>query len=239
MKSRQVGHAFIPGLFRVDAPFNIHGHDFAYAGALGAHAVGVVEGKIGCRSHIGRSYTGIEQPQGSVHIADCAHGGAGVAAQPGLVHDDRGREIVYALHLWLFIFRQPPPYEHRVGLIHLPLAFGGNGIKDNAGFTGAGNSGKHHDFSFWDIQRDIFQIVLPKPSNLDFILVYHETASLSSLLYVLRDNFYRHNLPNAKRTRRTKCGVSFFVFKASAEREESGKNYSAFLLTGTCISDSH
>ena len=181
MEGRQVGHALVPGLFRVDAAFDVDGHDLADAGAFRAHAVGVVEGEIGGRPHIGLADAGVEQPQGGVHIADGAHGRAGVAAQPGLVHNDRGGEVVDALHLGLFVFGQPSPHERRVGLIHLPLALGGDGVKDDAGFPGAGDSGKHHDFSLGNIQRDIFQIVLPKPPDDDFVLIHTKTASLSSL----------------------------------------------------------
>ena len=168
----QVGHALVPGFFRVDAALDIHGHHLADAGAFRTHAVGVVEGKIRGRSHIGGSDAGIKQPQGGVQVADGPHRGAGVAPQAALVHNDRGGQIVDALHPGLFIFGQPPPHEGGIGLVHLPLALGGDGVKDDAGFAGAGHSGKNHDLPLWDLQRHIFQVVLAKALNDDGILLH-------------------------------------------------------------------
>ena len=118
---------------------------------------------------MGRSDAGVEQPQGGVHIADGAHGGAGVAPQPGLIHDDRGGEVVDALHLGFFVLGQPSAHEGGVGLVHLPLAFGGDGIKDDTGLSRAGHPGEHHNLALWNIQRHIFQIVLPESPDDDFV----------------------------------------------------------------------
>ena len=62
--------------------------------------------------------------------------------------------------------------------------------------------------------------------------------------YIFSDNNSRHGLPNTKRTRRTDCGVSegVIVFKRDRCASHIGRVkriYTVFLLTGTCISDSH
>ena len=177
-EGRQVQHTLVPGFVRVDGAFNVQIQNFADAGAGFAHPVGVVEGEAGGGAGIGLPNSGVQQPQGGVHIADGAHGGTGVAPQPGLIHDDGGAEVVDALHLRLFKLGQPAPDEGGVGFVHLPLALGGDGVKDDAGFSGAGHPGKHHDFSLGNVQRHIFQVVLPEPPDEDGIGL-HKVPSLS------------------------------------------------------------
>ena len=152
MEGRQVGHSLVPCLFRVDTALNVHRHHLADAGALRAHTVGIVEGKIRGGAHIGFPDAGIEQPQRGVHVADGSHRGPGVAPQAALINDDRGGEVVDTLHFGLFVFGQPPPHERGVGLVHLPLALGGDGVKDDAGLPRAGHTGKHHDLALGNIQ---------------------------------------------------------------------------------------
>ena len=101
MESRQINHALVPRLIRVDAFFNINHHDLTDAGTLRTHTVGIVERKIGGCTHIWFSNSGIEQPQSGIHIADGAHGGAGVATQPGLIHNDGSGKVVNLFHLGL------------------------------------------------------------------------------------------------------------------------------------------
>ena len=51
-----------------------------------------------------------------------------------------------------------------------------------------------------------------------------------------------HDMPNTKRARRTDCGVPYIVFRLDRCICQNGGvkgTYSALLLTGTCISDSH
>ena len=135
MESGQIRHPLVPGLFGINAALNVDGHYLANTGALRAHAVGVIEGEVGGGAHIGRSNAGIEQPQGGVQVADGANRGPGVASQAALVHDDRGGQVVDALHPRLFVLGQPPPHEGGVGLVHLPLALGGDGVEYDAGFA--------------------------------------------------------------------------------------------------------
>ena len=100
----------------------------------------------------GHTDAGIEQPQRGVHVADGSHRGPGVAPQAALINDDRGGEVVDTLHFGLFVFGQPPPHEGSIGLVHLPLALGGDGVKDDAGLPRAGHTGKHHDLALGNIQ---------------------------------------------------------------------------------------
>ena len=98
--------------------------------------------------------------------------------QPALVHDDGGGKVFDFVHLGLFKFLEPSPDPGRIGLVHLPLAFRGDGVKDDAGFSGAGNPGENHDLFFRDLQGDVFQIVLPQSLDDDFVLMGHSVFSL-------------------------------------------------------------
>ena len=182
--------------------------NFSDAGAGSVHAVGVVKGKIGGSSHIGLPDAGVEQPQCGVHVADGAHGRACIAAQPGLIHNHRGGEVVDPFHLGLFVFGQSSPHKGGVGFVHLPLALGSDGVKYNAGFPGAGNPGKNHYFPLWDIQRDIFKIVLPKPTNDNYVLVHHTPPHFLPCIIHAPEAFFSTFF--AKRTR---CGQAVPFYK--------------------------
>ncbi len=58
----QIQHIFVPGLIRVDGPFNVQIQNLSDAGAGLAHAVGVVEGEIGGSPRVGLPDAGVEQP---------------------------------------------------------------------------------------------------------------------------------------------------------------------------------
>ena len=78
-------------------------------------------------------------------------------------------EIVNMFHLRLLILGQSAPHEGGVGLVHLTLALSGNGVEYDAGLARAGYTGEHHDLALWDVQRHIFQIVLPESPKGRFI----------------------------------------------------------------------
>ena len=147
--------ALVPGFIQVQDRLHVHLCDFPQAGAGLAHAVGVVEGEVGGRAHVGLPDAGKQEPQAGVQPADGPHGGAGVPAQRRLVHHHGGRQVVDALHRRLGILGQSGPHVGRVSGVHLPLGLGGDGIKDDAGLAGAGHAGKHRDFFLWDPERDI------------------------------------------------------------------------------------
>ena len=217
VEGRQIGHALVPGLLRVDASLDVHRHDLADAGALRAHAVGIIEGKVGRRAHMGRADARIEQAQRGVHVADGAHGGAGVAAQPGLIHDHRGGEVVDALHLRLFILGQPSPHERGVGFVHLPLTLGGDGVKHDAGFAGAGNPGEYHDLSLGNVQRDILQVVLPKAPDHNMLLLIHVNRLAFFPIIAHRARLFSTFLAEKKGTRRI-CACSTCIPIHSSNR---------------------
>ena len=56
----QIQHIFVPGLIRVDGPFNVQIQNLSDAGAGLAHTVGIVEGEVGSCSHIGCSDACVE-----------------------------------------------------------------------------------------------------------------------------------------------------------------------------------
>lgn len=103
MEGGEIGHAFVPRLFWVNAPLHIDRHHPADPGALRAHAVRVVEREAGGCSDIRLADARVQKPQRGVHIADRADSRAGVPAETRLIDDHGGGEIFNALDLRLFV----------------------------------------------------------------------------------------------------------------------------------------
>ena len=86
------------------------------------------------------------------------------------------------LNLRLLILGQSAPHEGGVGLVHLTLALGSNGVEHDAGLARAGYAGEYHDLALWDVQRHIFQIVLPESPNDDLVFCLHDNLLLCSAM---------------------------------------------------------
>lgn len=102
-------------------------------------------------------------------------------------------------------------------------------IKHDAGFSGAGDSGKYHDFSLGNIQRDILQVVLPKSPDHDSVFPDH-TGHLAFIFIIPhRIVLFSTFLAKARRMRshfRTAChglaGLGSLQVLRSAHRSKKG-----------------
>ena len=76
------------------------------AGAPGAAALRMVEGKCIGISHEGLSYTGKEEPQQRVDVRVSGYGRAGVGGRLLLVNDYRHGQVLYAADMRAAVLRE-------------------------------------------------------------------------------------------------------------------------------------
>ena len=125
---------------------------------------------------VGRSHPGPQQPQIVVDLRHRTHGGPG-ALGGGLLVNGNGRgQPVDGVHIRLVHLPQKLPGIGTQALHIPPLALGIDGIKGQAGFSGAAEAGKHHHFVPGDGNIHIFQIVFPGTPDDDSVV--HSLTSL-------------------------------------------------------------
>ena len=120
------------------------------------------------------SHPRIKQTQIIVNFGDGAHGGARVGADRFLIDGDGRRKPFDGVDLGLFHLLQELAGVSGQAFHEAALTLGEKKIKGEGRFAGTAQAGDDGHFVEADIDRDIFQIVMPRASDLN--RVGHEVA---------------------------------------------------------------
>ncbi len=168
---------------------HVHGHRLADAFAVRAHAARIVVGIIAWRRQARLAQPGKQHTQHLRRVGRRRHGGAQITAQPLLVDDDGGRNVLQHIGVRLAVMRHELLHEGRIGLVDQPLAFRRDGIEHQGGLARARHPGEHGDPALGNIERDVLEIVLPRAADDDRTVVgVGHRLVLSHLLRALAIN---------------------------------------------------
>ena len=131
---------------------------------------GLLANLLAADGTVGRTHPGPEQAEVVVDLRHCTHSGPRVLAGGLLVNGDGGREAVDVVHIRLFHLAQEHPGIGAQALHVSPLALGINGIESQGGLARAGKSRHHHQLIPGNLHVHIFEVVLPRAFDIDFIL---------------------------------------------------------------------
>jgi hypothetical protein len=116
------------------------------------------------------AHPGPEETEVVVDLRHRAHGGAGVLAGGLLIDGDGGGKSVDIVHVRLLHLAQEHPGIGGEGLHVPPLSLGVDGVEGQGGFPGPGKAGHHHQLVPGDLHVHIFQVVLSRALDINFIL---------------------------------------------------------------------
>ncbi len=107
---------------------------------------------------------GIQNADQCVDVGHGAHGGPGISVRRLPADADRRRKPADRLHLgFADRFRR----DHSQGFQVQPLTLPEERIHDQAGFSGPGGAGDHHQPILGDVEGHVLQIVLPGAPDFD------------------------------------------------------------------------
>ena len=148
-------------MFALFAPNHRRQHDKPGADAQGLHPIhdlvnGLTGDLLATLGAMGHTHSGPQKTQIIVNFRYRTHRGTGIAGCGLLVDGNCRRKAIDAVHIGLVHLAQELPGIAAEAL-HIPaLAFGKNSIKCQAGFAGAGQTGKHHQLIPGDGHIHIF-----------------------------------------------------------------------------------
>ncbi len=163
--------ALVQRLGLIDDQGHVHGHRLADAFAGRAHAARVVVGIVAGRRQARLAQPGEQHPQHLGRVGHRRHGGAQIAAEPLLVDDDGGGDVLQHVGVRLAVVGHELLEEGRIGLVDQPLAFRRYGVEHQGRFPRARHPGEDGDPPLGDVQRDALEIVLPRPADDDRAVV--------------------------------------------------------------------
>ena len=146
---------------------------------------------------VGSAHSGPQKPQIVVDLRHRAHRGAGVLGGGFLVNGDGRGKALNGIHIR---FVHLPQELAGVGAeaLHIPpLSLGIDGIKGQAGFSGAAQPREHHQLVPGNGKIYIFQVVFSGTLNSDFV-VHKLLLTKSSLMCIIphlpaiHKCFYKH-----------------------------------------------
>ena len=176
-----VGHAAHALAARAHAADNGVGLPFGLAIAAldgdrtGPADRGDVEGERLGRADVRLPEPAEEDAQHRVGVGGGADGGAGVAAHPLLVDDDRGRQAVEQVDVGPRQRRHEALHEGAVGLVDEPLRLGGDGGEDQRALAGTRDAGEDGQPALRDLDAHVLQVVLPGAVHPDQIVAVGRT----------------------------------------------------------------
>ncbi len=169
----------VDGVLVVEALVEIHEFvdvelpDLAQAGAARTAALRMVEAETVGIAHERLAYARKEQAQQRVDIRVCADGRAGILRRLLLVDDDGDGKALDGVDLRASVFREILLHEGGEGVIELPTALRRDGIHHQGALARAGYAGENGDLVFRYVERDIAQVVLPRPADPDGVETVH------------------------------------------------------------------
>ena len=129
-----------------------------------------VEGERLGRADVGLPEPAEEDPQHRAGVGGGADRGAGIAAHPLLVDDDRGRQAVEDVDIGPRQRRHEALHERAVGLVDEPLRLGGDGGEDQRALARARDAGEHGQPALGDLDADVLEVVHARAMNADQIV---------------------------------------------------------------------
>ena len=111
-----------------------------------------------------------EQTKVIVNFSDGGDGGTRVSRGGFLVDRNSWREAGDGVKIWFIHHAEKHPGIGGERLNVTPLSFSIDSIKSEAGFTGTGKTSDDDKLVAWDIEVDIFKVVLPSSAHLNAII---------------------------------------------------------------------
>ena len=138
---------------------------------------------------MGDTCPGPEQTQIVINLSYRTNCGTRIFGSGFLVDGNGGGQTINGVNIRLVHLPQKLP-GIRAKTLHIPtLSFGINGIKSQAGFAGAGQTGEHHQFISGDGQVYVFQVVFSGTFDANGVIHSH-TCFLLVIQYII-PQFYR------------------------------------------------
>ena len=147
--------------------------DLAQAGAARAAALRVVEAEAVGIADEGFSHAREEQSQQRVYIGIGADRGTGVLRRLLLVDDDGDGQAFDGVDLRPPVFREILLDEGREGVVELAAALRRDGVHHQRTFAGARDARENGDPVFGNVERQVAEVILPRPADADGIKGLH------------------------------------------------------------------
>ena len=151
-----------------------------------------------CRGRVGDADAGIEQPQVIVDFRDGADGRARVARGGFLVDGDGGGEPVDRFHIRLVVDVQKLARIGRERLHIAPLPLRIKRVECQRRLARAREAGDHHQLVLRQIEIDVFQIMLLRAADGDYVLGHAWPAIFVSSFPRRRESFSPPTLASKK-----------------------------------------
>ncbi len=129
------------------------------------------------RADVRRRETAEQDPQHRVGVGGRPDGGPGIATEPLLVDDDRGRQPVEDVHLGARQRRHEPLHERAVGLVDHPLRLRGDRAEHQRALARPGDAGEDGQPALGQLDADVLEVVHPRPLDADELVTCRRRAA--------------------------------------------------------------
>ncbi len=117
-----------------------------------------------------------------VDFGDGADGGARVAAGAFLVDGNRRGQAVDVVDVRFFHLAEELAGVRREGLNVATLALGEDRVERQRGLAGAGETGKDNELVSWDVDIDVFEVVLTSAANADVLVLWRHVCGIPCVI---------------------------------------------------------